>query len=143
MVDLQTAMAAAAAERKQRSVKPVRKGRYEEVDQILASSLFDPVKHVKKEKADTASMWLVLSYAVIVSLMMRFVLMPNTSPEKIRYSVLDATSMIILIPQLHRMVMPKSFQEFYGKGTWFKAGFLHTFTFLAMAFLLVNPQWGT
>ena len=28
------------------------------------------------------------------------------------------------------------------KGTWFKAGFLHTFTFLAMAFLLVNPPLG-
>jgi hypothetical protein len=40
------------------------------------------------------------------------------------------------------MVMPKDFQEFYGQGTWFKAGFLHTFTFLAMSFLLVNPPMG-
>ena len=51
-------------------------------------------------------------------------------------------SAMILIPQIHRMVMPKSYQEFYTKGTWFKAGFLHTFTFLALAFLLVNPPFG-
>jgi len=38
--------------------------------------------------------------------------------------------------------MPASFNELYTKGTWFKAGFLHTFTFLAMAFLLVNPPLG-
>lgn len=142
MVDLQTAMAAAAAERKQRSSEASKERKVRRSGPNLGIEPFDPVKHVKKEKADTASMWLVLSYAVIVSLMMRFVLMPNTSPEKSDILYLMPLSMIILIPQLHRMVMPKSFQEFYGKGTWFKAGFLHTFTFLAMAFLLVNPPMG-
>jgi hypothetical protein len=39
-------------------------------------------------------------------------------------------------------VLPESLNEVYTKGTWFKAGFLHTFTFLAMAFLLVNPPLG-
>lgn len=142
MVDLQTAMAAAAAERKQRSGEASKERKIRRSGPNLGIEPFDPVKHVKKEKADTASMWLVLSYAVVVSLMMRFVLMPNTSPEKSDILYLMPLSMIILIPQLHRMVMPKSFQEFYGKGTWFKAGFLHTFTFLAMAFLLVNPPMG-
>jgi len=103
---------------------------------------FDPVKHVSKEKADTASMWLVIGFSVLVSVMMRYVLMPNTSPEKSDILYLMPLSAIILIPQIHRMVMPKSFQEYYTKGTWFKAGFLHTFTFLAMSFLLVNPPMG-
>ena len=49
---------------------------------------------------------------------------------------------VFLIPQVHRMILPASFNELYTKGTWFKASFLHTFTFLAMAFLLVNPPLG-
>ena len=142
MVDLQTAMAAAAAERRQRAGAASEDRKVRRSGANLGIEPFDPVKHVKKERADTASMWLVISYAIIVSLMMRFVLMPNTSPEKSDILYLMPLSMIILIPQIHRMVMPKSFQEFYGKGTWFKAGFLHTFTFLAMSFLLVNPPMG-
>ena len=38
--------------------------------------------------------------------------------------------------------MPERFVEHYGGGTWFKAAFLHTFTFLALSFLLVNPPFG-
>ena len=79
MVDLQTAMAAAAAERKQRSGEASKERKIRRSGPNLGIEPFDPVKHVKKEKADTASMWLVLSYAVVVSLMMRFVLMPNLS----------------------------------------------------------------
>ena len=142
MVDLQTAMAAAAAERRQKAGAASEDRKVRRSGANLGIEPFDPVKHVSKERADTASMWLVISYAIIVSLMMRFVLMPNTSPEKSDILYLMPLTMIILIPQIHRMVMPKSFQEFYGKGTWFKAGFLHTFTFLAMAFLLVNPPMG-
>ena len=82
MVDLQTAMAAAAAERKQRSGAASQERKVRRSGADLGIEAFDPVKHVKKEKADTASMWLVLSFAVVVSLAMRFVLMPNTSQEK-------------------------------------------------------------
>ena len=142
MVDLQTAMAAAAAERKQRAGAASEERKVRRSGPSLGIEPFDPVKHVSKEKADTASMWLVIAFSVVVSLMMRYVLMPNTSPEKSDILYLMPLSAIILIPQVHRMVMPKSFQEFYGKGTWFKAGFLHTFTFLAMSFLLVNPPMG-
>ena len=74
--------------------------------------------------------------------MMRYVLMPNTSPEKSDILYLMPLSAIILIPQVHRMVMPKSFQSFIPKEPGSKAGFLHTFTFLAMSFLLVNPPMG-
>lgn len=142
MVDLQTAMAAAAAERKQRAGAASEERKVRRSGPNLGIEPFDPVKHVKKEKADTASMWLVISFSILVTVMMRYVLMPNTSPEKSDILYLMPLSAIILIPQIHRMVMPKSFQEFYGKGTWFKAGFLHTFTFLAMSFLLVNPPMG-
>ena len=142
MVDLQTAMAAAAAERKQRAGAESEERKVRRSGPNLGIEPFDPVKHVSKEKADTASMWLVIAFSAVVSLMMRYVLMPNTSPEKSDILYLMPLSAIILIPQVHRVVMPKSFQEFYTKGTWFKAGFLHTFTFLAMSFLLVNPPMG-
>ena len=142
MVDLQTAMAAAAAERKQRAGAESEERKVRRSGPNLGIESFDPVKHVSKEKADTASMWLVIAFSAVVSLMMRYVLMPNTSPEKSDILYLMPLSAIILIPQVHRVVMPKSFQEFYTKGTWFKAGFLHTFTFLAMSFLLVNPPMG-
>jgi len=142
MVDLQTAMAAAAAERKKRDGAASEDRKVRRSGPSLGIEPFDPVKHVSKEKADTASMWLVIGFSVIVSVMMRYVLMPNTSPDKSDILYLMPLSAIILIPQIHRMVMPKSFQEYYTKGTWFKAGFLHTFTFLAMSFLLVNPPMG-
>jgi len=142
MVDIQTAMAAAAAERKQRSGAANQERKVRRSGSNLGIEAFDPVKHVKKEKADTASMWLVFGFTVLVSLAMRYILMPNTSQDKSDILYLMPLSAVILIPQVHRMVMPKSFQEFYTKGTWFKAGFLHTFTFLALAFLLVNPPFG-
>ena len=142
MVDLQTAMAAAAAERKQRSGAASQERKVRRSGSNLGIEAFDPIKHVKKEKADTASMWLVFAFTISVSLAMRYVLMPNTSQDKSDILYLMPLSAMILIPQVHRMIMPKSFQEFYTKGTWFKAGFLHTFTFLALAFLLVNPPFG-
>ena len=142
MVDLQTAMAAASAERKQRSGAASQERKVRRSGSNLGIEAFDPIKHVKKEKADTASMWLVFAFTISVSLAMRYVLMPNTSQDKSDILYLMPLSAMILIPQVHRMVMPKSFQEFYTKGTWFKAGFLHTFAFLALAFLLVNPPFG-
>jgi len=142
MVDLQTAMAAAAAERKQRSGAASQERKVRRSGSNLGIEPFDPIKHVKKEKADTASMWLVFGFTISVSLAMRYILMPNTSQDKSDILYLMPLSAVILIPQVHRMVMPKSFQEFYTKGTWFKAGFLHTFAFLALAFLLVNPPFG-
>ena len=38
--------------------------------------------------------------------------------------------------------MPESFKEHYTKGTWFRAFFLYTFTFLSLSFLVVNPPFG-
>lgn len=73
---------------------------------------------------------------------MRYVLMDSTEPENSKILYILPLTCIFLIPTLHRTVMPERFVEHYGGGTWFKAAFLHTFTFLALSFLLVNPPFG-
>ncbi len=143
MVDLKTAMAAAQTERRKREGRDggdEKKKRRSGAD--LGIEPFDPVKYVNKERADTASMWLVIAYSIIATCLMRYVLMPSTTLDKTDVLYLLPLSMIILIPQIHRMVMPERFKEHYTKGTWFKSFFLYTFTFLSLSFLLVNPPFG-
>jgi hypothetical protein len=142
MVDLNTAMSAASVDRQKRVADEGKERMKRRSGRDLGIEAFDPVKHVSKEKAETASMWLVIAFSVIISLLMRYVLMPRTTVEKSDILYLAPLAAIFLIPQVHRMIMPEAFNELYTKGTWFKAGFLHTFTFLAMAFLLVNPPLG-
>tara|TARA_B100001142_G_scaffold8115_1_gene8009 strand:- start:3057 stop:3980 length:924 start_codon:yes stop_codon:yes gene_type:complete len=142
MVDLNTAMAAASVDRQKRMAEEGKERMKRRSGRDLGIEAFDPVKHVAKEKAETASMWLVITFSVVISLLMRYVLMPRTTVEKSDILYLAPLAAIFLIPQVHRMLLPSSFNELYTKGTWFKAGFLHTFTFLAMAFLLVNPPLG-
>lgn len=142
MVDLNTAMAAAAGDRQKRMADEGKERKKRRSGSDLGLEAFDPVKHVTKEKAETVSMWLVIGFSVLVSLLMRYVLMPRTTVEKSDILYLAPLAAIALIPQVHRIVLPESLNEVYTKGTWFKAGFLHTFTFLAMAFLLVNPPLG-
>jgi uncharacterized protein YfcZ (UPF0381/DUF406 family) len=114
MVDLNTAIAAASTERRKRT----------------------------EERADAVSMWLVLTFSVIISLLMRYVLMPNTASDKTDILYLLPLTAMILLPQIHRAILPNKYVEHFTKGTWVKSGFLHSFTFLAMAFLLVNPPFG-
>ena len=142
MVDLQTAMAAAAADRQKRLDKTAadRKKRRSGAD--LGIERFDPVNHVAKEKAETASMWFVLAYAVVVALLNRHMLMGWVGAGEGFLLWFLPIGMLIFLPGLHRAVMPESFVEHYKPGTWVKAGFLHTFTFLAFSFLLVNPPFG-
>lgn len=144
-MDFKTAMAAARAEAESRRKagksgegKEKRKSR-SGPDMGLES--FDPSKYVSKEKAETASMWLVLLFSTTVSLLMRFVFMPGLSPSDNILWLLPLM-LIFVLPSLHRTVMPEGFKEHYTKGTWFKASFLHTFTWLAVTFLLVNPPLG-
>ena len=82
MVDLNTAMAAASAEQKRRSADGSQERKKRRTGKDMGIEPFDPVTYVAKEKADTASMWLVLTFSITVSLLMRYVLMPNTSQEK-------------------------------------------------------------
>ena len=141
MVDLSTAMAAAGAERGKRQKgdkdKRGKSGRKHGLEP------FDPQKYVAKEKADTASMWLVLFFALLIGSITRFIFMPNLDGSGGNDLLWVAPlAMIILIPAIHRHLMPQSFVEHYTKGTWFKAGFLYTFTWLAVSFLLTNPPFG-
>jgi len=142
MVDLKTAMAAAQAERMKRDGAKNAEKKKRRSGADLGIEPFDPVKYVGKERADTASMWLVIAYALMVTSLMRFVLMPNTTLDKVDILYILPLTMMILIPQLHRTVMPERLKEHYTKGTWFRAFFLYTFTFLSLSFLLVNPPFG-
>ena len=142
MVDLSTAMTAAQGERRSRMQGDDREKKVRRTGRNLGIEPFDPVKHVQKEKADTASMWLVLGFSLTVTLLMRYVLMGSTDPDNSKILYILPLTCIFLIPTLHRTVMPERFVEHYGGGTWFKSAFLHTFTFLALSFLLVNPPFG-
>ena len=90
MVDLQTAMAAAAAERKQRSGAASQERKVRRSGADLGIEAFDPVKHVKKEKADTASMWLVLSLCCSCFFGNAVRIDAKYISRKIRYFVFDA-----------------------------------------------------
>ena len=68
MVDLSTAMAAAAASDKRRGG---RDGEKKRPGGKVGTEPFDPADHALKEKADAASMWLVIIYAVLVGVITR------------------------------------------------------------------------
>ena len=142
MVDLNTAIAAASTERRKRTEGEDKEKKIRRSGADLGLEAFDPAKYAEKEKADAVSMWLVLIFSVVVSLLMRYVLMPNTAADKTDILYLLPLTAMILIPQVHRAILPQKHLEHFTKGTWVKSGFLHTFTFLAMAFLLVNPPFG-
>ena len=134
MVDLSTAMAAAAASEKRRGG---RDGEKKRPGGKVGVEPFDPADHVIKEKADTASMWLVICYATIVSVIMRYGIMPAIdAPASALWSL--PLFLILTIPTLHRVILSK-FSDRYTFGNWFRASFLYTFTWLAVCFILVNP----
>jgi hypothetical protein len=140
MVDISTAMAAASTERSKRDPDGEKKKRRTGADMGIES--FDPVKHVAKEKADTASMWLVIAFSCLIAFLMRYVVMDSV--DRSNADILYALPLlcVVLIPTIHRTLMPSGFTELYKKGTWFKAGFLYVFVWLALSFLLINPPFG-
>jgi hypothetical protein len=140
MVDISTAMAAASTERSKRDPDSEKKKRRTGADMGIES--FDPVKHVAKEKADTASMWLVIGFSCLIAFLMRYFVMGSV--DRSNADILYALPLlcIVLIPTIHRTLMPSGFTELYKKGTWFKAGFLYVFVWLALSFLLINPPFG-
>ena len=134
MVDLSTAMAAAAASEKRRGG---RDGEKKRPGGKVGVEPFDPADHVIKEKADTASMWLVIVYAVLIGVIMRYLIMPALEePASVLWSL--PLLLIVTIPPLHRILLSK-FADRYTFGNWFRASFLYTFTWLAVCFILVNP----
>ena len=139
MVDISTAMAAAAAERRNRGTgDKERKKNRSGAD--MGIEAFDPVKHVSKEKADTVSMWLVITFALSMSLIMRYVAMPGSKSNSDMLWFIPLMA-IFLLPSIHRALLPGKFVEHYTRGTWFKASFLHVFTWLALTFLLTNAPF--
>jgi len=99
---------------------------------------FEPGEALEKEKADAFSMWLVIALGLSVGLLMRYVLMPTlTEPEKILWVL--PLMLVVLLPTLHRLIIPDKWSDRYDRGNWFRASFLYIFTWLAISFLLVNP----
>tara|TARA_B100000929_G_scaffold220324_1_gene176839 strand:+ start:364 stop:1248 length:885 start_codon:yes stop_codon:yes gene_type:complete len=99
---------------------------------------FEPGDALEKEKADAFSMWLVITLGLSVGLLMRYVLMPTlTEPEKILWVL--PLMLVVLLPTLHRLIIPDKWSDLYDRGNWFRASFLYIFTWLAISFLLVNP----
>lgn len=134
MVDLSTAMSAAAAsDRKGRG----RDGEKKRPGGKVGTEPFDPVEHVQKEKADTASMWLVIAYGSLIALLMRFGVMPALEgPASVLWSL--PLLLVFTVPTLHRVLL-RPFAERYSFSNWFRGGFLYVFTWLAITFIVVNP----
>ncbi len=135
MVDVDSALRASAYSGKKRP-----KGQADKAEDKKSRKIepFDPVEAFEKEKADAFSMWLVIILGLSIGLLMRYVFMPTlTQPEKILWVL--PLSLVVILPTLHRAVIPNKWSDRYDKGNWFRASFLYVFTWLAISFLLVNP----
>ena len=139
MVDINTAMQAARAEnRRNKGGGGDRKGK---PGGKLGVENFDPKDHVEKEVADTISMWLVLTFGVLIAALMRYVMMPGMEGPKSVLWFLPLT-LVVILPSLHRVLVPEPYKSRYTFGNWFRAGMLFIFTWLALSFILVNPPIG-
>ena len=135
MVDVDSALRASAYSGKKRA-----RGSGAEKEEKKSRKIepFEPGEALEKEKADAFSMWLVIALGLSVGLLMRYVLMPTlTEPEKILWVL--PLMLVVLLPTLHRLIIPDKWSDRYDRGNWFRASFLYIFTWLAISFLLVNP----
>lgn len=135
MVDVDSALRASAYSGKKRA-----RGSGAEKEEKKSRKIepFEPSDALEKEKADAFSMWLVIALGLSVGLLMRYVLMPTlTEPEKILWVL--PLMLVVLLPTLHRLIIPDKWSDRYDRGNWFRASFLYIFTWLAISFLLVNP----
>ena len=135
MVDVDSALRASAYSGKKRA-----RGSDAEKEDKKSRKIepFEPGDALEKEKADAFSMWLVIALGLSVGLLMRYVLMPTlTEPEKILWVL--PLMLVVLLPTLHRLIIPDKWSDRYDRGNWFRASFLYIFTWLAISFLLVNP----
>jgi|TARA_B110000438_G_scaffold296621_1_gene341600 hypothetical protein len=135
VVDVDTALRASAYNDRKRKSSGDKDGGKSTPKKIEA---FDPVAHAIKELADAYSMWLVILYGILVAVAVRYVLMPEMEePGAILY-LLPLLLAATIIP-LHKIVLPKKYNELYTNGNWFRAIFLFVFTWLALSFILSNP----
>ena len=135
MVDVDTALRASAYNDRKRKSSG---GKEEKKTTSKKIEPFDPVAHAIKELADAYSMWVVLIYGSLVAIGERYLLMPSMEePGAILY-LLPLLLSATIIP-LHRIVLPKKYNELYTNGNWFRAIFLFVFTWLALSFIVSNP----
>lgn len=99
---------------------------------------FDPQVHATKEVADAYSMWLVIIYGTIVSIIMRYLFMPTQETMEGIIWLLPVM-LTATVPSLHKIIIPKKYSELYTRGNWFRGCFLFLFSWLALSFLLLNP----
>ena len=83
-------------------------------------------------------MWLVLIGSVLTALLMRFAIMPGMGePGPLLW--LLPLSLVLILPTLHRLILPDEISDLYTGGNWFRAGMLWIFTWLSISIILVNP----
>tara|TARA_B100001750_G_scaffold243985_1_gene260345 strand:+ start:143 stop:1054 length:912 start_codon:yes stop_codon:yes gene_type:complete len=139
MVDISTAMQAARAEtrRKQQG----KDGGKKRPGRDLGVENFDPKDHVQKEKADAISMWLVIFFGILIAAIMRYILMPGMEgPKAVLWSL--PLTLVVVIPSLHKVLIPEPYKSRYTFGNWFRASMLYVFTWLALSFIIINPPLG-
>ncbi len=139
MVDVSTAMAAARADSGKR--RRGDKGTKKRPGSKLGVEPFDPQEHVKKETADTFSMWLMIIMGLSVGLGLRYLMMPGMDgPRDVLWFL--PLAFVVIVPSLHKVLIPEPHRSLYTFGNWFRASFLYIFTWLSVSFLVVNPPLG-
>ncbi len=135
MVDVDSALRASAYSGKKR---PKDKESKKEDVKSRKIEPFEPVEAFEKEKADAFSMWLVIVFGLSMGVFMRYVIMPTlTKPEAILWVL--PLSLVVVLPTMHKLLIPNHWSNRYDNGNWFRASFLYIFSWLAISFLLVNP----
>ena len=135
MVDVDSALRASAYSGKKRS-----KGSDSKKEEVKSRKIepFEPGEAFEKEKADAFSMWLVIVFGLTMGLIMRYVVMPTLSQSEAILWVLPL-SLVVILPTMHKLLIPNKWSDRYDGGNWFRASFLYIFSWLAISFLLVNP----
>ena len=135
MVDVDSALRASAYSGKKRP-----KGSESKKEEVKSRKIepFQPEEAFEKEKADAFSMWLVIVFGLGMGVFMRYVIMPTlTEPEAILWVL--PLSLVVILPTMHKLLIPNKWSDRYDGGNWFRASFLYIFSWLAISFLLVNP----
>ena len=135
MVDVDSALRASAYSGKKRP-----KGSDSKKEEVKSRKIepFEPGEAFEKEKADAFSMWLVIVFGLTMGLIMRYVVMPTLSQSEAILWVLPL-SLVVILPTMHKLLIPNKWSDRYDGGNWFRASFLYIFSWLAISFLLVNP----
>jgi len=135
VVDVDSALRASAYSGKKRP-----KGKESKKEEVKSRKIepFEPGEAFEKEKADAFSMWLVIVVGLAMGVFMRYVIMPTlTKPEAILWVL--PVSLVVVLPTMHKLLIPNHWSDRYDNGNWFRASFLYIFSWLAISFLLVNP----